>query len=113
MNSSLVRKTKQTYFICRHQGSIEWAKRKGISVDAFLEHMENINDFKAGDTVIGSLPVHIIAQLNAKGVRFVHFQLDLPNHLRGVELSADDIDSLNIQLNEYIVWSMSRQTVNH
>ena len=101
---------QKVYFINRHPGSIAWAKKQALPIDCFLEHMEDINIFEAGDTVIGSLPVHIIAELNNNGVRFLHFQLDLPKHQRGIELSAEDIDALDVQLREFMVCSLEPVT---
>ncbi|WP_083845802.1 CRISPR-associated protein Csx16 [Thiocystis violascens] len=41
-----------------------------------------------GDTLIGSLPVNLSAEIRERGGRYPHLSLDLPAPLRGQELSA-------------------------
>ena len=82
-----------TYFISRHPGAIEWAARQQIPVDERLAHLDPAI-VKAGDTVIGSLPVNLAAKVCAAGAAYWHLSLELPIELRGMELSADDLTRL-------------------
>lgn len=82
-----------TYFISRHPGAIEWAARQHMQVDQLIDHLDAAI-VKAGDTVIGSLPVSLAAQVCAKGAVYWHLSLELPAELRGQELSADDLARL-------------------
>ena len=91
-----------TWFVSRHPGAVEWIKRQGISVDHIVHHLD-INRVHAGDTVIGTLPVHLAAQVCHKGAQFLFLCLDLPPEKRGVELSADTIEQLGACLKEYVV----------
>lgn len=89
-----------TYFISRHPGAIEWANRHALSVDCQIAHFEP-HMVQQGDTVIGSLPVNLAAHVCAAGAVYVHLSLELPAHLRGQELSADQLDALGAQLQTY------------
>jgi CRISPR-associated protein Csx16 len=91
-----------TYFVTRHSGAKQWALQEGISVDAQLDHL-NIDELQAGDTVLGSLPVNLVAELNAKGVRYFHLTLPLTEQLRGKDISAELMRELGAKLEEYSV----------
>ena len=89
------------YFVTRHAGAIEWARSQGIQAK-IMKHLE-IEDIEGGDMVLGTLPVHIIAALNEKNVRYLHLILDIPFADRGRELSADDMEQMGARLEEYWV----------
>lgn len=79
-----------TYLITRHPGAKQWAEEEGIAVDSQLDHLE-IDRVQAGDSVIGSLPVNLAAEVCAQGGRYFHLSLELPYDWRGRELTADDM----------------------
>lgn len=89
-----------TFFITRHAGAIEWAARQGIVTDRQVMHLDTA-DVSAGDTVIGSLPVHLAAEICQRGARYFNLSLDLPAHARGKELSADELDAYNARLEAF------------
>ncbi len=91
-----------TWFISRHPGAIEWAERKGLPIDHYVVHADPLQ-IQPGDTVIGGLPVGLVAAVCARGARYLHLTLDLPAHLRGRELSADQLEQLDARLEEYQV----------
>lgn len=91
-----------TYFISRHPGAIAWAARQNLHVDRQLSHLDVAN-IQPGDTVIGSLPVNLAAQVCAAGADYWHLSLELPAELRGQELSADDLQRLGAQLERFVV----------
>lgn len=91
-----------TWFVSRHPGAVEWARRKDLPVDRYVAHLPEAN-VESGDTVIGSLPVNLAAAIYARGARYLHLSLKLPAHLRGQELSADQLDELCARLQEYRV----------
>ncbi len=88
------------WFVSRHAGAVEWAERRGIGVDRLVSHLDP-TDIRPGDTVIGTLPVHLAAEVCARGARYLHLSLDLPPEMRGRDLSADDMDACNARLEEY------------
>ncbi len=89
-----------TFFVSRHPGAIEWAKRQQLNVNQFVAHLDTIQ-VQAGDTVIGSLPVNLAAQVCGKGAAYWHISVALPAAMRGQELSADDLDRLQARLERF------------
>jgi CRISPR-associated protein Csx16 len=98
----------KTYFISRHPGAMEWAQEQGIKVDHWLQHL-NPESIGTGDIVIGSLPVHLVARVCARGGRYFHLSLDLPEEWRGMELSAEVLRGCNARLCEYHVLEYSER----
>lgn len=91
-----------TFLVTRHPGALEWAARQGFPIDRRLDHLDP-PDIQPGDTVIGTLPVHLTAEVCARGGRFFNLSLDLPPAARGTELSADDMDRYGARLEEYLI----------
>ncbi|GIX28419.1 MAG: hypothetical protein KatS3mg123_2300 [Burkholderiales bacterium] len=88
------------WFVSRHPGAVEWARRQGIRVDRLVDHLE-IDQVQESDVVIGTLPVHLAAAVSARGARFLNLSLDLPPDERGKELSTDDLERFGARLEEY------------
>jgi CRISPR-associated protein Csx16 len=74
-------------FVTRHAGALDWAREQGLGVATAVVHLD-VATLEPGDTVIGTLPVHLAAEVCARGARYLHLVLDLPVHLRGIELNA-------------------------
>lgn len=91
-----------TYFVTRHPGAVEWAAQQGIPTDRILIHLE-MNEINPGDVVIGTLPVHLAAELCACGARYLHLAVNPPAERRGLELTADDLARFGARLIEYRV----------
>lgn len=91
-----------TYFITRHVGAIDWAKATNLTFDIHLEHL-TLELLQSGDTVIGTLPINMVYQLGQLGVRYIHLSLQLPAHLRGIELGADELIQYQATFEEFIV----------
>ena len=91
-----------TWFVSRHPGALEWAARQTLVVDAVVAHLDP-SLVKAGDTVIGILPIHIAAQICERGGRYLNLSLDLPFAARGRELSADELDHYGARIEAYAV----------
>jgi CRISPR-associated protein Csx16 len=89
-----------TYFVSRHPGAMEWARRQQLRIDSFVLHLDAAT-VHCGDTVIGSLPVNLAALVCAQGAAYWHVSLELPAALRGHELSADDLVRLGARLQQY------------
>jgi CRISPR-associated protein Csx16 len=95
-----------TFFISRHPGAVEWAARQGVHIDRVLPHLDS-DLVQAGDTVAGTLPLPLAADVCARGARYLHLAVSLPLALRGQELSADQLSALGAQLSEYKVEPLS------
>lgn len=91
-----------TYFVSRHPGAVEWARRRGMTVDQRVAHLDT-RILTKDDTVIGTLPVNLAAEVCACGARYLHLSLELPSQLRGRELSADELSALGAHLEAYII----------
>ncbi|WP_421621543.1 CRISPR-associated protein Csx16 [Alkalilimnicola ehrlichii] len=97
-----------TWFVTRHTGAAEWARRQGLPVDRLIDHLEP-EALAPGDTVIGTLPVHLAAAVCARGARYLHLSLDLPSELRGHELTADDMERAGARLESYQVKRLAKE----
>jgi len=91
-----------TWFITRHPGARQWAHEQGLDIDRYASHLDPAQ-VAAGDTVIGSLPVHLAAAVCERGARYVNLSLDLPAHARGRELSVEELSAFNARLEAFTV----------
>ncbi len=92
-----------TYFVTRHTGALAWAKQNQLQFDVHLEHLHGVDDLHLGDVVIGTLPINIVHQLNQRGVSYVHLSLQIPAHLRGVELTVEQLNECQATLQKFWV----------
>jgi CRISPR-associated protein Csx16 len=91
-----------TYFVSRHPAAIDWAVEEGIHVDAFVAHLDP-DDIRDGDTLIGSLPVNLAAQVCERGARYLHLSLELTPELRGRELTVEEMRACGARLQAFRV----------
>lgn len=94
--------TGRVFFVSRHPGAVEWARQQGVRVDHWVTHLA-LEEVGAGDTVIGSLPVNLAAEVCARGARYVHLSLNVPAALRGKELTVDDMQACGANLQAYTI----------
>ncbi len=92
----------RTYFVSRHPGAVRWAAAQGITVDRVVDHLE-LSEIRAGDIILGTLPVQLAAEVCEIGAKYFHLSLQLPPQQRGRELSADDMVRMGAYLKEYCV----------
>ena len=91
-----------TWFISRHPGAKDWAEEQGLRIDLHLTHLDP-SRIHRGDTVIGTLPVHLAAAVCSRGARFFNLSLDLPAHWRGRELNTGELRQCNARLEAFQV----------
>lgn len=91
----------KTYFITRHQGAKDWAARKGFDAQ-IVEHFD-VKTIEKGDVVLGTLPIHLAAEIWDRQGRYFHLVLNIPADLRGVEITADKMEELGATLEEFVV----------
>jgi CRISPR-associated protein Csx16 len=89
------------WFVTRHKGAAEWALTQGIAARA-VSHFDAAMA-QPGDRVLGTLPVSLAAEVCERGARYLHLTLNVPENMRGKELSAQDMTSLGARLEEYRV----------
>lgn len=95
-----------TFFISRHPGAVAWAMQQDLHIDRVLPHLDT-SLVEAGDTVAGTLPLPLAADVCARGARYLHLAVSLPLALRGQELSADQLSASGAQFCEYKVEPLS------
>lgn len=100
-----------TWFVSRHPGAIEWAARQGILVDRQVAHLD-VNQIQAGDVVIGTLPVHLAAEVCQRRARFFNLSLDVPAEARGRELGVDELERYGARIEEYAIRSCRVESVD-
>ena len=100
MNTPIPSLVGTTWFVSRHAGAIEWARRNEIYAHRWVSHVDT-REISPGDTVIGSLPVHMAAAVCARGARYLHLALDLPKELRGHELTFEQLTEIKARLQCY------------
>lgn len=91
-----------TYFVSRHGGAIAWARRQALAVDVWVDHLDT-SQLVPGDSVIGTLPIHLVADACGRGAAYLHLEFDLSAEQRGRELEADELDALGARLVGYRV----------
>lgn len=100
----------RTWFVSRHPGAVAWAQSRRLPIDHWVAHLDPAV-LARGDTVIGSLPVHLAAAVCACGARYLHLALNLPEDWRGRELSAGELDAAGGRVQEFHI--EPRETTPH
>ncbi|MBY6283263.1 CRISPR-associated protein Csx16 [Neisseria sicca] len=91
------------YFVSRHQGAVEWIQHQTEwKVDCFLPHLDTVK-IEAGDVVLGTLPLHLAAEVCKKGAAFYFLQLPQKLQLRGSEYSVDEMNGMGACLRRFDV----------
>jgi CRISPR-associated protein Csx16 len=90
------------WLVTRHTGAKDWLLAQGINADFQVSHLDP-KALAEGDDVVGVLPFHLAAWVCANGGKFLNLDIDIPAHLRGTELSADQLNALNARLTAYQV----------
>jgi CRISPR-associated protein Csx16 len=99
---ALTNHCESSWFVTRHPGAVEWAKRHDFPIDHIVSHLD-IEKVKPGDRVMGTLPVDIAAEICRKGAAFYHLRMNTTELQRGKEISADDMDAMQVRLERYSV----------
>ncbi len=92
-----------TYFVTRHPGAVEWAATQGIKGTIVMCPHFDPEVVKDRDLVIGTLPVHLIADVCERGGLYTHLVMDLPAEARGKELTVQDMVDFGARLEGFIV----------
>ena len=89
-----------TFFVSRHPGALQWMQQYGPAFDCHVAHLDPA-EVQSGDTVIGTLPVHLAAQVCARGAAYWHLALEVSAASRGRDLSADELQALGATLQRF------------
>jgi len=91
-----------TWFVSRHPGAVEWARRQELAVDRWAAHLDPA-EVCAGDTVIGSLPANLAAEVCEKGAAYLNLSLRVAEEDRGRELTADELARCQAKIEPYYI----------
>ena len=92
-----------TWFVSRHPGALQWMQQCGPAFDCHVPHLDPAQ-VRHGDTVIGTLPVHLAAQVCARNASYWHLVLQLPETARGRELSLQELSVSGATLQQFDVF---------
>lgn len=90
------------WFISRHQGAIDWIKQQPIQIDRFESHLD-VNLIQAEDTIIGTLPIHLAAEVCQKGAKFYFLSVNVRPEQRGTELTVKDLIAQNCTIEPFYI----------
>ena len=90
MSSPTTSEKGKIWLVSRHPGAIAWMTEQHIAFDEHVKHLD-VQRIQPGDTVIGSLPIHLAAQVCARGASYLNLSIELPFELRGRELSSQTL----------------------
>ena len=91
------------YLVSRHQGATQWMQGQFPGQPVVrISHLEG-QTFAPGDRVCGILPLAWAARVCAAGAQALVISMQVPEHLRGHELSAQELDALGACLVRYDV----------
>lgn len=91
-----------TWHVSRHRGALEWLAQRGLQPDKIVPHLDP-ERVQPGDTVIGTLPVNLAAEVCLRGVRYLHLSLRVPIEWRGTELTAAQLETMGVEIQEYAI----------
>lgn len=97
-----------TYFVSRHDEAVLWTQimsRLGklpFVIDRYIADLDPAM-LRRGDVVIGTLPLHLIAQLDERGIAFRALDLNIPAEWRGQELTPTQMAKCGARLTRYQV----------
>lgn len=91
-----------TWLVTRHPGALDWLLAQGFTD---VEHVLHLDPMVVapGDRVIGTLPVHLAGAVCERGARYFNLSLDVPETLRGRELSAAQLETCGARLEEFAI----------
>jgi CRISPR-associated protein Csx16 len=101
--------TTKVWFVSRHPGALEWARRQGLRWSHALTHLDN-QPVAAGDIVYGTLPVQLAARVCEAGAEYWHLQVPLGEGMRGRELSAEELADAGARFVRYDVKTLGERT---
>lgn len=91
------------YFVSRHEGAIAWIRsRKEWHVDCFVPHLD-VSVLQAGDVVLGTLPVHLAAEVCGLGAEFYFLEMPQTEARCGTEYSAEEMSAAGCRLRRFDV----------
>lgn len=92
----------RVWWVTRHPGTLAWLHAKGMRAHRVVDHLV-LEDVASGDTVVGVLPLALVADCSERGVRCLHVSVPLGAADRGRELDAAAMRARGARLEEFVV----------
>jgi len=90
------------WFVSRHQGAIDWIATQDIAIDHFVAHLD-LCQIQPNDIVIGTLPIHLAADVCAKGADFYFLSVNVKFDQRGTELTCEQLIEQGCSLQSFYI----------
>ena len=90
------------WFVSRHQGAIEWIQKQNVKIDQFVTHLD-AKKVQNNDIVIGTLPIHLAAEICAKGAKFYFLTVNVTKEQRGKELTYQQLMEQNCSIQPFYI----------
>ena len=78
-------------------------RHHGPAFDCHLAHLD-LSAVQSGDAVMGTLPMHLAAQVCERGAVYWHLSLTMPEASRGCELTAQELLALGATLERFHIY---------
>lgn len=92
------------WLLTRHAGALAWLRETLMAPHAYnASHLSSLDGLCPGDTVAGSLPLRLAADLCARGVVVLVIDMSLSASQREGELSAAQMRAAGARLTRYRV----------
>lgn len=98
-----------TWLVTRHPGALDWLLAQGFTGVQHAPHLDPAV-VSPGDWVVGTLPVHLAGAVCARGARYFNLSLDVPETLRGRELTAAQLEACGARLEEFAIRKLADAT---
>ena len=90
--------------VTRHNATVEWLKSTMLDDDVIVVTAHYTPRLAEGfDYVVGILPIQLVAELCAEGIRYYQVTMDVPEEFRGKELTVEQMDQFGARLVQYNV----------
>lgn len=90
------------WMVSRHPGAVEWARRQGIVFDRVVPHLD-VREVAAGDTIYGTLPLPLAAEVSVRGAVYWHLCVALSASQRGQELAPSALEAADARFERFVV----------
>ncbi len=92
----------RVFLVSRHPAAVQWLHQNGYQQAEVVEHIDPTT-LQPGDTVVGTLPIHLAAKVCAAGAKMFFLEMNVSHELRGQELSVAQMNQLGARLGQYQV----------
>ena len=89
--------------VTRHTATCNWLKTRLAEHDLHFTAHFTAEMTEGFEVVVGILPINLVADLNARGIRFFMVTMEVPAELRGKELTEEQMVECNVKLEQFCV----------